>query len=121
MKYLLMIYGDEVQDAKASPEEQQRIMGAYFAYTNEAEKAGALRASEALHPVSTATTVRVRDGRVLTTDGPFAETKEQLGGFYLLDCNDLDEAIRWASKIPHAAKGSIEIRPVVDFSQTATA
>ena len=78
-------------------------------------------AGEALHPTSTATTVRVRDGRTLTTDGPFAETKEQLGGYYLVDCKNLDEAIQWAAKIPHASISSVEVRPVVDFSQSASA
>lgn len=121
MKYLLMIYVDETADAKQTPAEQQEIMGAYYKYTNELREAGALHSGEALHPVATATTVRVRDKGVLTTDGPFAETKEQLGGYYLIESNNLDEAIKWASKIPHAASCGVEIRPVVDFSQAASA
>ena len=121
MKYLLTIYSDEAADARKTPAEQKEEYGAYYAFTNEVSEAGAMVASEALHPTTTATTVRVRDGKLLTTDGPFAETKEALGGFYLLDCKNLDEAIHWASKIPGARNGSIEIRPVVDFSQSANA
>jgi hypothetical protein len=119
MKYLLMIYCDESADAQKSPAEQEKEMGAYFAYTREAEAAGVMKSGEALHPSSTATTVRVRNGKIATTDGPFAETKEQFGGFYLVECKDLDEAIQWASKIPHASQDAVEIRPVVDFSQAA--
>jgi hypothetical protein len=121
MKYLLMIYSDEAADAKQSEAEQGQVYQAYSTYTQELEASGAMRGGDALHPTSTATTVRVRDGKTLTTDGPFAETKEQLGGFYLVDCKNLDEAIQWAAKIPGAATGSIEVRPVVDFSQQATA
>lgn len=121
MKYVLMIYGDEAADARRPKVEQDEEMAAYFVFTEETRKSGAYAGGEALHPVSTATTVRVRNGRLTTTDGPFAETKEQLGGFYLLECNNLDEAIQWAAKIPHASQGCVEIRPVVDFSQQATA
>jgi hypothetical protein len=121
MKYLLMIYSDEATDAKRPAAEQQQEMNAYFAFTEEVKNAGALRGGDALHPTSTATTVRIRGGKLTTTDGPFAETKEQLAGYYLLDCKNLDEAIQWAAKIPHASIGSIEIRPVVDFSQVASA
>lgn len=121
MKYLLMIYSDEAADLRRPQDEQQREMDQYFAYTEEVQKAGVMVAGEALHPTATATTVRVRDGQLTTTDGPFAETKEQLGGFYLLDCKNLDEAIQWAAKIPHASLGSIEIRPLIDFSQVAGA
>ena len=121
MKYLLLIYGNEAADAQRPQSEQEREMQAYFEYTDQIGKAGVMVGGEALHPVSTATTVRLREGKLTTTDGPFAETKEQLGGFYLLDCKNLDEAINWASKIPHAAIGSIEIRPVVDFSQATSA
>ncbi len=121
MKYVLAIYNDEALWARKTEAEQQQEMGAYFTFTKEVREAGAYRGGEALHPVATATTVRVRDQKTLTTDGPFAETKECLGGFYLLDCKDLDEAIQWASKIPGAKDGSVEIRPVVDFSQSASA
>ena len=121
MRYLLCIYTDEAADAAKTPAEQQAEMGAYYAFTKDVKDSGAYVGGEALHPTSTATTVCVRDGKALTTDGPFAETKECLGGFYLLDCKNLDEAIQWASKIPGAAHGSIEVRPVVDFSKVATA
>jgi hypothetical protein len=121
MKYLLMIYTDELADSKMNTEQQQAMMGAYFALTAETKEKKAHFASEALFPTASATTVRVRDGKLLTTDGPFAETKEQLGGFYLLECANLDEAIQWAAKVPSAVSGSIEVRPVVDFTQYATA
>ncbi|HYP08043.1 MAG TPA: YciI family protein [Bryobacteraceae bacterium] len=121
MKYLLMIYGNEEVDAQKSKEALEAEMGAYFAYTNEVETAGALRGGEALHPTSTATTVRVRNGKISTTDGPFAETKEQLGGYYVVECSNLDEAIKWAAKIPHAAECAVEVRPIMDFSQAAPA
>jgi hypothetical protein len=116
MKYLLTIYGDERRWNDISPEEGQRIMDAYWAFGAEIEAAGAFVAGEGLQPTATATTVRVRDGERLLTDGPFAETKEQLGGFYMLECKDLDEAIEWAAKIPGASTGSVEVRPVMDYS-----
>jgi hypothetical protein len=116
MRYLLMIYSNEANDASATPEEQQAVMEAYNAFSNEVRERNLFIGGEALQPTSTATTVRVRDGKALTTDGPFAETKEQLGGYYLLDCKDLDEAIEMAAKIPGAAVGSIEIRPIWEFS-----
>ena len=115
MQYLLMIYTNEQQDAQRTPEENEAVMGEYYAFTNEVRQAGVMVAGEALHPTTTATTVRVRNGQTTSTDGPFAETKEQLGGYYLLDCQNLDEAIRWAAKIPGAREGSIEIRPVMVF------
>ncbi len=93
------------------------MMDEYNAYTEAIRGAGILSAGEALHPTSSATTVRVQGGKRVTTHGPFAETKEQLGGFYLIDCKNLDEAIEWAAKCPGALTGSIEVRPVVDFSQ----
>ncbi len=115
MKYLLLIYTDEQMAAAASPEEQNAVMGEYFAFTSATQASGVFNAGEALMPITTATTVRVRQGKTVTTDGPFAETKEQLGGYYLLDCKDLDEAIGWAAKIPGARHGSIEVRPLVVF------
>ncbi|MEZ4590048.1 MAG: YciI family protein [Chloroflexota bacterium] len=90
-------------------------MGEYFAFTNDARQAGVMVAGDALHPTTAATTVRVRNSQISSTDGPFAETKEQLGGYYLLNCENLDEAIKWAAKIPGARDGSIEIRPVWEF------
>ena len=121
MKYLLMIYTDEGADSCQNGEAQRRVMDAYFAYTNQGREAGVILGGDALHPTSTATTVRVRDGKLLTTDGPFAETKEQLGGYYLVDCSNLDEAIDWARRIPGASTGCVEVRPIVDFSEWRSA
>ena len=115
MRYLLTIYGDESGWNDITPEQSQQIMAAYGAFGQEAQAAGVLLGGEGLQPTSTATTVRVRDGEALTTDGPFAETREQLGGYYLLDCKDLDEAIGWAAKIPGAQDGCVEVRPVMDY------
>mgnify|MGYP001241985145 CR=1 FL=1 len=116
MRYLLLIYQDEVAHSQWS---EQQLAEEYQAYSNlngEFEKlAVEVQGGEALMPTQTATTVRVRDGRTLTTDGPFAETKEQLGGFYLLNCKNLDEAIAAAAKIPAVTDGSIEIRPIMEF------
>jgi hypothetical protein len=116
MRYLLLIYQDEAAHSKWSEEELAAEYRDYLTFGAETEKLGIL-AGDALMPTNTATTVRVRNGKVLTTDGPFAETKEQLGGYYMLDCNDLDEAIEIAAKIPGARHGSIEIRPVMEFEQ----
>ncbi|MGH2592645.1 MAG: YciI family protein [Anaerolineae bacterium] len=117
MQYLLLIYSDEKADASATKEEMDAWMGEYNAYTDAMQKAGVMLAGEALHPTSAATTVRVQNGKKVTTHGPFAETKEQLGGYYLLDCKNLDDAIEWAAKCPGARVGPIEVRPVMDFSQ----
>lgn len=117
MKYLCLIYSDESTWETMPKAESDAIMGEYFTFTNDVQKSGHYVAGEALHPVSTATTVRVRNGKISTTDGPFAETKEQLGGFYLIEAKDLNEAIQVASRIPGARHGSIEVRPIVDFSQ----
>ena len=87
-------------------------MNEYFAYTNALREAGAYVGGEALQDVTTATSVRVRDGETLTTDGPFAETKEALGGYYLLECDDLDEALQWAARCPAAKVGTVEVRPI---------
>lgn len=115
MQYLLLIYDDEKRWGTMSEEESGRYMQEYGAFTESVKKAGNLVASEALQPTSTATTVRVRDGKTMTTDGPFAETREQLGGFYLIEANNLDEALSIAAKIPSARLGSIEVRPVQKF------
>jgi hypothetical protein len=115
MQYLALIYSKETTAAAMTPEEQQAIFGGYMAFEKEVKEAGVYVAGEALKPTTTATTVRVRDDKRLTTDGPFAETKEQLGGFYLFECKDLDQAIHWASKIPTANVGSVEVRPVMKF------
>jgi hypothetical protein len=116
MRYLLLIYDDEVAQAQWSKEQQEEVYEAYNAFGAELKERGVdVQGGEALMPTNTATTVRVRDGKILTTDGPFAETKEQLGGYYQFNCKDLDEAIELAAKIPGAAYGSIEIRPVMEF------
>jgi hypothetical protein len=115
MRYLLTIYGDESGWNDVTPEQAQEIMAAYGAFGEAAQQAGVLLGGEGLQPTNTATTVRVRDDETITTDGPFAETREQLGGYYLLDCKDLDEAIGWAARIPGARDGSVEVRPVMDY------
>src|SRR5260370_20665443 len=115
VRYLLMIYQDEVANAKWRQEELAAEYEAYNAFGPEAQKIAPMQAGEALLPTRTATTVRVRDGKTLTTDGPFAETKEQLGGFYLFDCKDLDQAIQLAATMPAATDGSLAVRPVMEF------
>jgi hypothetical protein len=114
---MLLIYANASEVPEYTPEERQAALQAWFAYRNEAEAAGVLVSNDGLQPVSDATTVRVRNGKTLTTDGPFAETHEQLGGYFMLDCKDLDEAIGWAAKNPGAKFGSIEIRPVITYPQ----
>jgi hypothetical protein len=117
MKYLALIYDDEAAGAKASPEEQQALFNEYVAYQQWLDSAypGKKLAGDALQPTTTATTIRIRDGKKLITDGPFAETREALGGYYLFEAKDLDEAIKLAEKIPSAKTGSIEVRPVMTF------
>ena len=116
MKYMLIIAGHEGGWEDRSPEEAKAEMGRWFAYTEELQDAGALVAGEGLQESATATTVRIRDdGERVVTDGPFAETKEQVGGFYVIDVANLDEAIEWAKRIP-ARAGNIEVRPVMDYS-----
>jgi hypothetical protein len=117
MKYAFTIYTDESQREAASEEDQAAMAQAYGVLTQEMQEKGVLLAGEGLYPTQTATTVRVRDGERDVTDGPFAETKEALGGFYVLDVKDLDEAIEWAAKIPGSQIGSIEIRPVMVFDE----
>ena len=111
MQYMLLIYGNEQEWANLPQDQLQKMYAAYGAFTQELIASGAMLGGSELSPITTATTVRVRNGQVLTTDGPFAETKEQLGGYYLIDVPNLDEAIKWAAKIPSALGGSIEIRP----------
>ena len=117
MKYLCLIYDEERNMASMSKAESDAFMGEYFAFTEGIRQSGQYIGGEALQPVQSATTVRIRNGKMSTTDGPFAETKEQLGGFYLIEAKDLNEALQVASKIPSARTGSVEVRPVVDFSQ----
>src|SRR5918994_7982041 len=119
MKYLCLIYENERHWESMAPADSEAIMNEYFGFTEDIRKNGKLVAGEALQPTQTATTVRVRNGKVSTTDGPFVETKEQLGGFYLIEAKDLNDAIQVAAKIPSARTGAIEVRPVVDFSAEA--
>lgn len=117
MEYLLLIYGKESKVPERKTEDHDKIYQEYVAFTHEVREAGILRGLNPLERVSTAKTVRLRNESVDTTDGPFAETKEQLAGYYLLDCKDLDEAIAYAAKIPGAKWGSIEVRPIKKFSE----
>jgi hypothetical protein len=115
MRYMLLIYTKEEAFANSSPEEREKVAGGHWAVMEEAMAKGVFRGAEPLDPTSTATTIRVQDGKVLVTDGPFAETKEQLAGYYILDCQDLDEVIRYAEKIPTKCQGGtgcVEIRPM---------
>jgi hypothetical protein len=115
MRYTLLIYANEQEWAAQSEEQGQAQFDEYMAFTKDIVDRGIQKGGEALQTTSTATTVRVRDGQTLTTDGPFAETKEQLGGFYVVECKDLDEAIELAARIPDVRRGSIEVRPVMEI------
>jgi hypothetical protein len=115
MQYLLMIYRSEAGLGKMSDADRQKTMADYGAYTQSIIQSGHFKAGDGLQPTTTATTVRVREGKILTTDGPFAETREQLAGYYLVEAKDLDEAIGLASRIPNAKDGSIEVRPVMIY------
>ncbi|MGH9243722.1 MAG: YciI family protein [Acidimicrobiales bacterium] len=117
MRYMLLIYTDREKWDALAPEETDKIMGEYFAFTQEITASGEFESGDALQPVDTATTVRVQNGDTLTTDGPFAETKEILGGFYIVNVPDLDRAVALAAKTPDAAwgLGSVEVRPIVEF------
>jgi hypothetical protein len=112
MQYLLMIYQNEAEYAKIDPATLQKVYEEYGAFTQGIVKSGNFKAGDRLQPTTTATTVRIRDGKTMMTDGPFAETREQLGGYYLVDAKDLDEALAIAAKIPGARFGSIEVRPI---------
>jgi hypothetical protein len=115
MKYLCLIYENERLWEGYSKEQADAIMGEYYQFTDDVQKSGHLLGGEALQPTQSATTVRVRNGKVSTTDGPFAETKEQLGGYYLIEAKDLNDAIQVAARIPGAKQGSVEIRPIMSF------
>jgi hypothetical protein len=115
MKYMLNIYDDASSYENETPEQAAEVMQAYEAFDREINESGAFVAGEGLQPPEAATAVTVRNGERLVTDGPFPETKEQLGGFYLIECKDLDEAIEWAAKIPGAQNGTIEVRPVMSY------
>ncbi len=115
MQYMLLIYGDEKAWEAQDQTERQAVLADYNAFAKKAAAAGVLRGGDELLPTASATTVRVRQGQTLTTHGPFAETREQLGGFFLLECATAEQALEWASQIPGARAGSIEVRPVVQF------
>jgi hypothetical protein len=115
VQYMLLIYDNEKALAGMPEDERRALMGEYFAYTEGLQKAGAFVEGAPLESTSTATTVRVRDGETLTTDGPFAETREQLGGYYIVEAETLDDALAHASRIPSARIGSIEVRPVIQM------
>lgn len=123
MRYAILIYDEETANPSPEPPdmaEVARVMDEYNAFTQAMRDAGAYGGGEALQPVTGATTVRVRDGQTMTTDGPFAETKEALGGFYLVDCDDLDAALAWAAKCPGAWYGTVEVRPIYDWAADYT-
>ena len=115
MQYALLIYGDEREAMNAPPEDQQAALDEWWKYEAWIGEKGIKQAGEALQPTTQATTVRVKDGETITTDGPFAETKEQLGGFYLIEAANLDEALEAAVKCPGSWFGSVEVRPVMEF------
>lgn len=115
MQYLLLIYDNEKVWNDMPEAERGKLFGEYMQFTSDVKKSGHFVAGDALQPVHTATTVRVRDGKVTKTDGPFAETREQLGGYYLVEAKDLDEACAIAAKIPSSRIGSIEVRPIMVF------
>ena len=117
MQYMILIYDSEKAWADLTKADSDKMHAEYMSYTQEMVKAGVMRAGDALKPTTTATTVRVRGGKTLTTDGPFAETKEQLGGYYLIDVPNLDEALRWAAKCPGAIHGTCEVRPLNEVPQ----
>jgi hypothetical protein len=115
---MLLIYGDESRYAEVSEEEGQADMQRWFDYTNDLQQAGVMEAGEALQPTSTATSVRDDGGKPLVTDGPFAETREQLGGYYVFNVPNLDDAIKWAHKCPGIAYGTMELRPIMEIPAT---
>lgn len=117
MKYLLMIYAAESAEPTPGTPEFMQLLEDYGAFSEEVEKAGVFVGGEPLEPIATATTIRVRGGETLVTDGPFAETKEVLGGYYLLDCDNLDQALEYAAKIPSAKYGCVEVRPIMQMPE----
>ena len=120
MEYLLANYGDEKaeEQIRASAEQMEAVMGAWFQYDDQIRKAVKVISANVLQPTSTATTIRAKDGQTITSDGPFAETKEQMGGYYLIDVKDLDEALEWAAKMPNIPSGgAVEVRPIAVIEQ----
>jgi hypothetical protein len=115
MKYILLIYAAKSDQANVDPKEQAAYMQRYFTFTKDLVKSGKMVAGDPLQGVAAATSVKVRNGKTLTTDGSFAETKEQLGGYYIVDADDLDDAIAWAAKLPTAEHGTIEVRPLMNL------
>ena len=116
MRYLCLIYDEEKKLGAMSKGESDAFMGEYFGFTEDIKKSGHYVGGNALQPVGTATSVRVRGGKMSTTDGPFAETKEQLGGYYLIEAKDLNDALQVAAKIPSAKLGTVEVRPIQEFN-----
>jgi hypothetical protein len=115
MRYMFLLFNDEGAFQQATEAERNEVTSAYMAFTDEVRQAGAFQSGDALQPSATATIVQAEPGgRPITTDGPFAESKEQLGGYYMLECADLDDAIEWAAKIPAARHGKVEVRPVME-------
>ena len=121
MQYMLLIYSPPGDWSDMPADKQKELYEAYGAFSMELEASGKMVSGDALQPTSTATTVRVRDGETLTTDGPFAETKEVLGGYYLIDVETLDEALEWAAKLPGSWYGTVEVRPLVTDYETMSA
>lgn len=113
MQYILLIYENEAEAKSRNPEESKRIFGEYMTFTASIKESGHMRAGEPLESTATATTVRVKSGKTVRIDGPFAETREQLGGFYIVDAKDLDEAVGLAARLPAAKTGSVEVRPIM--------
>jgi len=122
MRYMMLVYTQETEMEKVSPEEMAKVFDVHVAVQQETRRRGLFRAADPLKYTSTATTVRVKGGKTLVTDGPFAETKEQLAGYCILDCADLDEALEWAAKIPTGCGGNtgcVEVRPIHEFPRGA--
>jgi hypothetical protein len=119
MRYMLLIYTDPAEEAGRTEAEEAAVMGDYYAFTQSIVDSGEMRGGDPLQPITTATTVRVRGGRTTPTDGPFAETKEVLGGYYIVDCADLDRALELAARIPAARTGSVEVRPIQELGDAA--
>ena len=117
MQYLLLLHADETGFTRMTPEQQQAGMAAYMAYSEALNKAGVMKGSNRLRPVATATTVRIADGKTQVLDGPYADSKEQLGGYFLIDVPDLDAALKWAARCPGASHGIIEVRPIWPMGQ----
>ena len=118
MRYMMLIYNDEKTMESKSQDEMAALMGRWSQYTEDFQKSGKMLEGAALQPTASSTTVRASESRTLTSDGPFAETKEQLGGYYIIDASDLDEAIEWAAKMPHVAGGgTVEVRPIMEFER----